>query len=93
MKRKILAVVGLTLVLGIGCAIGVMAEATQIIRMDDREKEFAQMGSDGLVKASWEEEAPQVIKMWGPVLEVGELFLPAPVYRAGGVFRRGDCPH
>lgn len=72
MKRKILAVVGLTLVLGIGCAIGVMAEATQIIRMDDREKEFAQMGSDGLVKASWEEEAPQVIKMWGSVLEVGE---------------------
>lgn len=58
MKRKWIAAVGLIFVLVIGGAIGAMAGATQIIRMDDTEKEFAQMGSGGLTKASWEEEAP-----------------------------------
>ncbi len=72
MKRKWIAAVGLIFVLVIGGAIGAMAGATQIIRMDDTEKEFAQMGSGGLTKASWEEEAPQTIKMWGPVLELSE---------------------
>lgn len=69
-KRKMMFAAGLALTLTVGYAIGTMAEATQIIRMDDIEKEYAQMGSDGLQKASWEEADGD--RMWGTVLEAGE---------------------
>lgn len=71
-KRKMMFAAGLALTLTAGWAIGTMAEATQIIRMDDIEKEYAQQGSDGLKKASWEEEEADGNRMWGTILETGE---------------------